>query len=669
MSNLQVNKYQQEAIHTLEGPLLLLAGAGSGKTTVIIHRMVNLIKHGVDPKHILAVTFTNKAAKEMRERMAAILGKETAKYLTISTFHSFCVRILRRNIQVLGFSKNFSIATDNYRSGLMREIMTEKQMIGSGYDPSGWLYIIGLAKANLEGPEDLKKKQIGYAEEIAIAYRRYQERMKQMDMIDFDDMLTLTVKLLQENPNILEGYQKKYTYLTIDEYQDTNTAQLRLMVLLAGDQHNIAVVGDDDQSIYGWRGANIKNILDFESYFPGAKVIRLEQNYRSSNTILKAANALIGKNSARREKNLWSEQGEGEKIKLICCRTSTEEADFVAKYVRDICANKNWSDVAVLFRSNMQARLLEEKFRKARVPYILIGTDSFYQTKEVMDSLSFLQAVQNPENDLDFLRIVNTPTRGIGDTTIEHLRNYRDITKNNIQEIASSPVVLNELPPESAKSLTNFMKILTKYRRIFAEPGQLYRKVSEYYGELKYMESMGRMYKPRENALKRRDNVLEFLNTLQEFENHNPGNCTLQQYLDLFTLRDAMDKQEKGKDTQENAVTLMTIHASKGLEFKQVVIVGLEQGIFPHERALQEGNEEEERRLCYVAITRAKQQLILTYSQKRRLKGRVKIMIPSKFLNEIPDKYMELLKPENVFKPVEQNKIHDFLNMLKNDND
>jgi len=647
----ELNPQQQLAVDTLSGPLLLLAGAGTGKTTVIVHRIANLVRHGVLPEAILAVTFTNKAAREMKERVNGLLGKQ-ADSMTVSTFHAFCASVLHRSINQLGYKCNFSIASDSYQNGLIREMIAEEGLTGKGFDPGMVLHQISLAKAALKTPDQLLDENLlPYTPQLALLYRKYQLRLQQMDMLDFDDMLMLTVRLWQQFPEILAQYQQKFSHLMIDEYQDTNAAQLQIMLLLAGQAGNIAVVGDDDQSIYGWRGADLGNILQFEAYFPNAKVIRLEQNYRSTNIILKSANALIARNRARREKNLWSQQGDGEKILAVRCRDEKAEADFIAKYIQSQVPELSWRDFAVLFRSNHQARVLEEQFRKSRIPYVLVGANSFYQNKEILDAISFLQLIHNPADDFSFLRIANVPPRGIGDISIARLRQFRDVTHHNFNQLLDSPEILEKLPEEAANSLKQFRKILHKAAGQFASPGQLFEKAKLFFDEIDLFNGLGRMYKPREDALRRRDNLMEFLNSMAEFDAGNQNRKNLQDFLESIALQDHSDQQEKSKKENTDSVTMLTVHAAKGLEFPTVLLAGLERNIFPHQRAVEEGNEEEERRLFYVAITRARKNLLLCYAEKRRVMGQVSIVRPSKFLSEIPEEYLVYSNPNDAIIP------------------
>lgn len=650
----KMNDRQQEAVDCLEGALLLLAGAGTGKTTVIVHRIANLVHHGVAASSILAVTFTNKAAKEMRERIGAMLGPALAKEMTISTFHSFCSAVLRKHISKLGYSRNFSIAGEGYQQGLINEIMKELGQVGQGYDTALWRNRISLAKAEAWWPDDLRENaDYPRASEVADVYERYQTRMRLMDLLDFDDLLCLTVKLWEEHPEILAAYHEKYQYIMIDEYQDTNGVQLKLMTMLAGKRGNIAVVGDDDQSIYGWRGANIENILHFDSTYPQARIIRLEQNYRSTNIILRAANALIANNRERHVKNLWSSQGDGELIRAVRCADDTAEAAFIARSISEQRPKHGlqWRNFAVLFRSARQSRALEEAFRKQRIPYMLVGGTSFYERKENLDAIAFLEAVQNPHNDLAFLRVVNVPPRGIGDTTIEKLRKLRDETHRSLQALATDAAALARLPADGGASLREFALVLKDFRENrFAQPGQLHDKTAALFERLGYLDGLAKMYKPRENALERRENVMELLNSIAEFDQQTHLG-TLEALLERYNLMDANDRADE-KGVPQDVVTLMTVHAAKGLEFDTVYVAGMERDLFPHERALAEGNEAEERRLCYVAITRAKRELYLTYAEKRRDGKVLRPHAPSKFLDELPEECVRFCKPDELYERI-----------------
>ncbi len=659
----QMNERQREAVECLEGPLLLLAGAGTGKTTVIVHRISNLVDHGIEPGAILAVTFTNKAAREMKDRIGAYVGPQAAKEMTISTFHSFCSTVLRRQIHLLGYSRHFSIASDEQQKGLVMEIMAQQGQVGTGYDSRLWRHRISMAKAACLWPEDVRNSGKPQCREVAQVYEAYQKRMRQMDLLDFDDLLCLTVKLWEECPQVLWEYRRKYKRILIDEYQDTNGVQLRIMTMLAGQEANLAVVGDDDQAIYGWRGADIQNILNFTELYPQAKVIRLEQNYRSTEVILRAANGVIAHNSQRHEKNLWSAKKDGERIREVRCADDSAEAAFLVRSIQEQhdFRRRPWSAFAVLFRSNRQRRILEESFRKARIPYHLVGGTSFYQEREILDARGFLAALANPRDDISFLRVVNVPPRGIGDTTLDRLHEIREKTHRPMQDLARDPAILEGLPKDSAAALKAFMGILGKFREEFRESGALHDKVRRFFDELGYLAGLGRMYKPRENALMRRDNVLEFLSGVGEYDVRSGFRGTLDGLLEELALLEGGD--QRGRKDQEGleAVTLMTVHAAKGLEFPVVYVAGMERDLFPHARAMEEGNEQEERRLFYVAITRAKEELFLTFAEKRREGKLLMPHPPSKFLEELPEDTVRFCRPDDVYEKVDKQAALAFL--------
>ena len=648
-----LNPQQQQAVDQLEGALLILAGAGTGKTRVIVQRIGNMFRHGIAPEKILAVTFTNKAAREMQERVALLDGARRDALPAISTFHSFCSTVLRTYADRIGFSRNYTLATEGYQKGLLREIATELQLDGKGIDPYTWLSRISLAKANMQTPDDMAAMDFPDAPRVATIYRRYQERLRRMNMMDYDDLLCNTRELWLSQPSLLKVYQEHFQYIMIDEYQDTNKIQLALMVQLAGSRGNVCAVGDDDQSIYGWRGASQENILEFERFFPQAKVIRLEQNYRSTNTILKAANSLIAHNSARREKNLWSNQGDGELITGIRCADERDEADFIADSIFSLSLegravtdrNRQWSNYAVLFRTGGQSRLLEEAMRKRRIPFVLVGSKSFYQRKEILDIITLLELAINPKNDMALQRVINVPPRGVGDATLDKLSELRDSVHRSLFTLLVNPRFTEKLSPEVKGNLDAFHAAILRCGDGANAPGPVFPHVKALLDELQYMERLIQMYKPRTDAMARRDNVMEFLNSVGDYDREKQYKGTLEDFVQQLALQDANDRRDKDKDVTENAVSLMTIHASKGLEFPTVYVCGLEQGLFPHQMAMDEGSLEEERRLCYVAITRAKQKLFLTYTDKRHVMNVVTVKRISMFINEIPEKLIEFKTP------------------------
>ncbi|MBN2449033.1 MAG: UvrD-helicase domain-containing protein [Lentisphaeria bacterium] len=661
----RLNPQQREAVDWGDGPLLLLAGAGTGKTRVIVARIVRLLSRGVAPESILAVTFTNKAAREMRDRVGELLDGGVAGRVTVATFHAFCCRLLREHIARLDYSPRFAIASDAYQSGLVRNIMAEMGYTGDDCDPGLWLALIGKAKSMLAEPEDVAAMSWPRAEDVSRVYAEYTKRMRLMDQLDFDDLLLLTYRLWSRNPDLLEQHRNRYRYLLIDEYQDTNALQFHLMATLAGPRRNLCVVGDDDQSIYGWRGADLGNILEFETRFPDAKVIRLEQNYRSTTTILDAANAVIARNSERHPKRLWSTVAGGTPILVV--RTADEEAEaaFIAEFIeeRRLRTHATWEHCAILFRANAQSRAIEGALRARRIPYTMVGSNSFYQRKEILDALSFLQVLANPRDDMSLLRILNVPPRGIGAATIERLRASARVLHRPVYEVLAGGAVLSDAAPETRQAASRLLDCFERHRRGIDSANALASRMETFLREVGYLDGLARMYKPREDALERRDNVLAFLAGMAEFAARNPL-AGLREFLEARSLLDANDREE-GSDRHARGVTLMTVHASKGLEFPLVLVAGLERGLFPHLRAMEDRTEAEERRLFYVAMTRARRELVLTHAEKRRRGARVTRQRPSGFLDDIPAELARFTTPEGVLTPVSADMAAAFIARMK----
>lgn len=660
----RLNPTQRQAVETTEGPVLVLAGAGTGKTRVIVSRIAYLLARGVAADHVLAVTFTNKAAREMRDRVRELVPGDAAGRLTVGTFHSFCCRLLRQHIGRLGYSPRFAIASESYQAGLVRNVMAELGFVGEGCDPGLWLGLIGSAKSSLRAPVEVAGLDWPHAADVAQVYEHYQRRLKDMDLVDFDDLLMLTHRLWEEHPDVLTQHRERYRYLLIDEYQDTNLVQFRLMSTLAQPRCNLCVVGDDDQSIYGWRGADLGNILEFERHFPGAIVIRLEQNYRSTTTILQAANAVIARNTRRHAKQLWSEKGTGDLVQIVRTADEREEARFVADFIleRQLQEQRPWSDFAVLFRSNHQSRLLEESLRARHIPRILVGTSSFFERKEILDAISLLQVANNPRDDMNLLRVVNVPPRGVGSASLAKLKDAGRLLHRPIHDLLVSDAVLAALPAGVADALRAFHACCAKHRpRLGTSP--LADRVAEFLAEVGYLDGLGRLYKPREDALKRRDNVLEFIQAVREYANRAEG-ASLDGFLESMALQDANDRESR-EEADAGGVTLSTVHASKGLEFPVVVVVGMERGLFPHLRALEDRTEDEERRLFYVAITRAQQTVVLTFAEQRARQGRPVRQRPSAFLDEIPEQYVRFGTPRDILAPVSAEQAADFFAQMK----
>jgi superfamily I DNA/RNA helicase len=489
--------------------------------------------------------------------------------------------------------------------------------------------------------------------------------MKDMDMLDFDDLLLLTVLLWRQHPEVLAEHQQRYQYILIDEYQDTNAAQFHLIQALAAEHQNICAVGDDDQSIYGWRGADVRNILNFEQHFPDTKVIRLEQNYRSTNNILRAANGVIAHNGHRHDKNLWSARGDGEKILMVSTANEEREANFVAEFIDDRRATRgsDFGDFAVLYRSNHQSRLLENALRQARIPYRIVGSRSFYERKEILDAVAFLRAVQNPRDNLSLLRILNVPPRGLGGAAITRLKELHTVTGLAMQELLGNADYLADLPPATAANVRQFHACLCKYRDRFKNNDQLSRTAAGLFEETGYLNGLAAMYKPREDAMRRRENVFEFINAVAEYQARHAADASLRQFLEEFTLMDDNDKVDEAET--EQAVTLMTVHAAKGLEFPIVVVAGMEHGLFPHHQSVQDGGMEEERRLFYVAITRAQEELALLHADRRRLRGETLARRQSDFLQELPEEFIIDTDEANALRPASAEETADFLAQLK----
>ena len=627
-----LNDRQKEAVEYLDGPLLILAGAGSGKTRVLTYKIAYLLeKKIVKPWEILAITFTNKAAKEMKERVEGLVGAE-AQDMWLGTFHSVCVRILKREIELLGYSRDFNIFDEIDKDKVIKEVMKKLNIDDK-------IYPTGLIKAEISKAKEVMKDDKQYAkdaqgdfrkEEIAKVYTMYQQTLRTNNSIDFDDIIMLTVQLFLEHPDRLAYYQEKYKYVLVDEYQDTNKTQFLLISLLTAGTGNICVVGDESQSIYGFRGADITNILNFEKEFPSAKIIKLEENYRSTKNILNAANEVIKNNSSKIDKVLWTQNKEGEKINYKTLNNEYEEVEYVVETIDDLCRkeNKKYSDFAVLFRTNAQARVLEEVFMRTGTPYKLIGGIKFYARKEIKDIISYLKLINNKNDNIALKRIINEPKRGIGDTALDKLDNKKKKKGMSIFELIQDNMNLAGL--RSAGNIILFrdmMNDLMANKETF-KVSDLIKRVLKISGYEDMLNAEG----TKETEI-RFENLMEFIGVAIEFENENAEN-TLEDFLDSIALVSDVDNLDESTE----AVTLMTMHSAKGLEFDDVFLVGMEEGLFPSKRSIEEdASTEEERRLCYVAITRAKDQLFLTNTKKRTLYGSTSFSLPSRFIDEIPD--------------------------------
>jgi DNA helicase-2/ATP-dependent DNA helicase PcrA len=689
---MHLNDMQRKAVFTVNGPVLILAGAGSGKTTVLVNRIAHMIKFGdsydsdnvpeslteedlqfmrewleqngqskkaelperllnltrgrrVHPASIMAITFTNKAAREMKDRVERLLGDVSEK-MWISTFHSTCVRILRREADKIGYDRSFIIYDTSDQQTVIKDCLKELNLNEKNFPPRSMLDMIGRAKDELLDSKTYAKM---YASDfrmskVAAIYELYQKKLHQNNALDFDDIIMMTIKLFLENPQVLDFYQKKFRYLMVDEYQDTNTAQYSLVSMLASTNRNLCVVGDDDQSIYGWRGANIRNILDFEKEFRDARVIKLEQNYRSTQTILDAANNIIKNNSGRKAKSLWTDNHEGNKIRFFQGSNEYEEAMFVAGEIKKLIAfeNQEYKDFAILYRINAQSRVLEEMLMREAIPYKIVGGLRFYDRKEIKDIIAYLRVIQNPSDNISLKRIINVPKRGIGNTTLDTAENIANQKGCSIFSIISSAADIPELQRAAAR-LQVFVSLISKFRIMKEEMkvSALIEEVIEKSGILKELEDENSV-----EAQTRIENIKELISGAIEFEEQSEERILeefgegqgLEEFLAHISLVADIDNVEE----ERNNVILMTLHSAKGLEFPTVFMVGMEEGVFPGYRSMSDENElEEERRLCYVGITRARERLYLTNTSCRTLFGNTTYNRISRFLSEIPEELLE----------------------------
>ncbi|MUG47214.1 DNA helicase PcrA [Paenibacillus woosongensis] len=636
----KLNPEQRKAVVTTEGPLLIMAGAGSGKTRVLTHRIAYLIAtRKAPPWAILAITFTNKAAREMQERVSQLVGQE-GKDIWVSTFHSMCVRILRRDIERIGFSSSFSILDSTDQLSVIRNCMKDLNIDTKKFEPKAVQAMISTAKNELITPQQYEQKIGDYFEGIvAKVYTMYQKRLRQNNSLDFDDLIMKTIELFKEVPDVLDFYQKKFSYIHVDEYQDTNRAQYMLCKLLANKHHRICVVGDSDQSIYRWRGADITNILNFEEDYPEATTIFLEQNYRSTSNILNAANAVIALNTGRKPKNLWTDKGDGDKIKVYRASSEHDEGYFVTSEIHNsIKRGRSYRDHAILYRTNAQSRVIEETLIKSDIPYQIVGGIKFYDRKEIKDLLAYLRLLSNPDDDISLTRIINVPKRGIGDTTVGKLAAAAAERGVSIFRLLYTVDDLG-FSGRTRNALVEFYDMLAALHQMVE-----YLSVTELTEKLLEMTQY-RLELQNENTIESRsrlENIDEFLSVTMEFEKNNEDKTLVAFLTDLALISDIDTMNDEEEDQPGDAVILMTMHSAKGLEFPVVFIIGMEEGVFPHSRAFQDNEElEEERRLAYVGITRAEERLFLTCAQMRTLFGRTTANAPSRFLEEIPEELKE----------------------------
>lgn len=640
-----MNDKQAEAVMTTEGPLLIMAGAGSGKTRVLTHRVAHLIRDlDVLPWRILAITFTNKAAREMKERISQLVDESDAEAVWVSTFHALAVRILRRDIDKLGYKKDFSIIDASAQRTLIKRILKDFNVDIEKYAPRSVLGAISNAKNAMEGPEEYVKKATGPFEEIVgKAYKEYQHRLALAQSLDFDDLIMLTIELLHKDQEVLSYYQEKFLYVHVDEYQDTNDAQYELVTLLSAKHRNLAVVGDSDQSIYGWRGANMQIILNFSKEYPDAKTVMLEQNYRSTQTILDAANAVIRNNNERIAKKLWTDNGEGEKITYYRGQSDRSEALFVIKEIRDAVDTQqhDYKDFAVLYRTNAQSRGVEEALVKANMPYTVVGGSKFYDRKEIRDVLAYLSLVTNPADNENFLRIVNEPKRGIGQTSLEKLRRFALENNWTLLDSAANATLIPGLSARAANKLTDFAKMISDFIKQMSFDLSLTDLTKSILEKSGYEAQLKKSPTPENEG--RLENLSEFLSVTEEFDkNYEPSDESISKYVDFLGELALVSDLDNVDENSNNQITLMTLHAAKGLEFPVVFLVGMEENIFPLSRAATDDDQlEEERRLAYVGITRAKEKLFLTNAYSRLLYGRTTSNPASRFIDEIDAKLID----------------------------
>lgn len=644
-----LNPQQAEAVINTEGPMLIMAGAGSGKTKVLTCRVANLLQKGVRPYRILAITFTNKAAAEMRERVNNMSGP-AAKDVWLFTFHAFCARFLRMEIDKLpGYGGNFAIYDTADSQNLIKQILKEMNLDDKRFQPSGILSRISNAKNALQDAAAFAR-QAGdfYEQKVADIYSRYEQKLQLNNALDFDDLLMLSIKLLQENKEVREKYQDRFDYLLVDEYQDTNHAQYLLTKFLAAKHRNICVVGDADQSIYGWRGADIQNILDFEKDYPDAKVIKLEQNYRSTQIILDAANAVIENNTGRKPKNLWTENKSGADIIYFQAVDERDEARFVIEQLQNLqrTENKKLGDMAILYRTNTQSRIFEEMLIKSGISYNMVGGLKFYERKEIKDIIAYLRVIFNPADSLSLLRIINVPKRGIGDASLAKIQAYAAANSVSLFEAVSNAAAIDGLSSRFVSKLDDLAGIIFELMNLASE-APVEDLIDRVLRDTGYLEELENERTPQ--AQSRIDNLHELISVAQEFAASEEEN-NLENFLAHVALVSDIDDTELGED----AITLMTLHSSKGLEFPVVFLVGMEEGLFPHARTLMDETEiEEERRLCYVGITRAKEKLFLSSTKMRTIYGNTVTYPPSRFLQEIPARLVKTIKRQERFSALE----------------
>jgi DNA helicase-2/ATP-dependent DNA helicase PcrA len=633
-----LNPSQRDAATTLEGPLLILAGAGTGKTRVITHRIVELIASGVSPDRILSVSFTNKAAGEMLERTVHLLGKKLKPRPFISTFHSLCVRILRQDIPLLGYPTNFVIYDRGDQESAARKAMRDIRLGEKSIKPSDFLSIISRWKTQSVQPEEASSIAEDDQERLAAAaYRRYQTNLKASGAVDFDDLLLLTVKLFHDFPDALLRWQQRFEYVQIDEYQDTNGIQFHLVESLVRQHKNLCVVGDDDQSIYGWRGAEVEHILGFHKVFPGTKIVRLQDNYRCTEAILKIANRLVKNNKQRHDKELIAHKVTPDQVRMKTFPDELKEAEFVVNDINYFVTEMGVQpqDFAILVRTNDQPRVFEQELRKKRLPYVVVGAQSFFDRREIRDIMAYLKVLSQPDDEMSLLRIINTPSRGIGETSIEKLLAIAVRQKKKIIEVVPDAAAAGEISPGIAKSIQDFYDLMERFRKRFQNnPGQMAEITQALLSDIDYESEINKQYKEPNQQLIRVESLNQIIDAMKLYIT-DADSPNLRDFLDQSTLNDQFSQPDKTEKTISKGIKLMTLHSAKGLEFPRVYLVGLEEGILPHYRSLIENTVEEERRLAYVGVTRARDHLTITHAKTRMKWGKKKDSLPSRFIYEM----------------------------------
>ena len=627
-----LNHAQREAVSNLDGPVMILAGAGTGKTRTVTCRIAHMLEKKVPPAEILAVTFTNKAASEMKERISGMVSKHAADQMTVCTFHSLCVRLLRGGIDKLGYKKNFSITAYSDQVGIMKQLLVRKG--GTDEKIKAETVLTEISKAKNQGIDVANLRDEFFAQ-LAVAY---QNELRARNAVDFDDLLLLAEQVLREHSDVRDHFRKLYTRVTVDEFQDTNSLQMRLLQQLVGAPYHVCVVGDDDQSIYGWRGAEVANILEFERFFPDPKIIRLEENYRSSESILHTANSLIKHNLGRREKVLRSTRGDGENVRIVAMPGDDEEADFIADEMlgEKTAVGRQWEDFAILFRTNGQSRKLELALRERKIPYRMVGAQSFYDKREIRDVLAYTSMLVSPENDVPLLRVINAPNRGIGQATTVLATEHSRENGQSVWQALCDPTFTSTLGAKSRNAIEEFVSLISGAKNRIEISGENPADVlSEMLKEIDYLPWIERGCKNDAERQQRGEAIHSITESLRQ---HLARGKKLQSFLDDSAL--ASDREDDDLDKKKGA-TLITLHASKGLEFPFVYLVGLEEGFLPHSRSIAEGTKDEERRLLYVGITRAQESLTLTYCNVRMKWGQKTGCEPSSFIGELDDKFVE----------------------------